>query len=428
MAATVFVVDDDADLLPALVEIIEASGWSARGFSSGAMMLAELRPDWDGVILSDIRMPGMTGLELMARVRQLAPDVPFILFTAHGDIASAVAAIRGGAFDFLEKHSPPDYLRSVIGRALEKRRLEIENQRLKERIASGDALKSRLPGKSELMRELRRELAAVAKLDVPVLLTGEQGTGKVQAALAVHDMSEFGGEFVTVDCAGLSEANFDAVMLGEDSHPGAIRRACGGTLHLSRISALSADLQMRLVGLMDGGKVDFPRLISTAEGPLASIRADRQLTEMLFYRIALAEIELPPLRLREEDVPQLLAQFLRDACARHGRAMPALGAADLRPYRRYHWPGNLRELRNVAEKLVIGLRVVLQQGRDGSGAAAPDALGYDGAMQEFESSLLQSALQRTGGRKTEAAEALGIPRKRLYLRLRACGLLETGQN
>lgn len=430
MDPIVYVVDDDADLLPALLEIIQASGWPARGFARGDAMLAELRPDWEGVILSDMRMPGMSGLELLRQAQTRAPEVPFILFTAHGDIPSAVEAIRGGAFDFLEKTAPSDYLRAVIRRALQNRRLLLENQRLKERFAESQGLKARLPGKSPAMRLLRREIAAVAPLEVALLLSGEAGTGKAHAARVVHDLSGRAGEFVTIDCATLTDANFEPALTGDTTNPGALPQAAGGTLHLSRLTALPPSLQTRLVSLLDRDAAQHNlRLIASAQGPLAQLRTEGRLTDDLYYRLSLAEIELPPLRQREDDLFLLLDQFIRDAAARHRRAYPQLTPQELRPYRRYHWPGNLRELRNIAEKLVIGLRVTLHSGTDNTAIGTPpDALGYDAAMFEFESALLQAALQKTGGRKTEAAEALGIPRKRLYLRMKACGLLDMGQN
>lgn len=424
----VFVVDDDADMLPALIEIIAANGWPARGFSSGEAMLQELQPDWDGVILSDMRMPGLSGLQLLERASAQAPEVPFVLFTAHGDIPSAVQAIRGGAFDFLEKTAPSDYLCAVLQRALQARRLQLENRQLRARIASGDNLKSRLPGKSAVMRDLRREIAAVAPLDVAVLIAGEPGTGKAIAVQAIHDSSERRGDCVTLDCTALNEGSFDAILLGDESMPGALPQAAGGTLHLARVSALPAALQVRLAALIGTPGPDAPRLIATVDAPMAQIRAEAALHDDLYYLLNLAEIELPPLRQREDDVFVLLGQFLREAAARHGRGLPQLSAQDLRPYRRYHWPGNLRELRNIAEKLVIGLRVRLHTGAEAIPSQAPDDLGYDAAMLEFESALLQAALQKTGGRKAEAAEALGIPRKRLYLRMRACGLTDMGQN
>lgn len=427
-APLVYVVDDDTDLLPALVELIENSGWPARGFADAGAMLSGLQPDWNGVILSDMRMPEMTGLELLARAQEQAAGVPFILFTAHGDIPMAVQAIRGGAFDFLEKTAPPDYLRAVLRRALESRRLTLENRQLRARISSGDSLKSRLPGKSRVMRDLRRDLAAVARLDVPVLFSGEPGTGKAIAAQVIHDSSERPGDYVVLDCATLHETGLEAALLGDGAGPGALAQAAGGTLHLAHLTSLSPALQAQLVGLIDGAGPDGPRLVASVDGPAAPLRAAGALADDAYYRLSLAEIELPPLRLREDDVFQLLAQFLREAATRHGRDIPRLTAQDLRPYRGYHWPGNLRELRNVAEKLAIGLRVTLQPESGDGPQTPPDALGYDAAMLEFESALLRAALQKTGGRKSEAAEALGIPRKRLYLRMKACGLLDMGRN
>lgn len=429
-APLVYVIDDDADLLPALTEIITASGWPAQGFSSGGQMLEVLTPDWEGVILSDMRMPGLSGLELLEQAQQRAPDVPFVLFTAHGDIPLAVQAIRGGAFDFLEKNSPPDYLRAVIRRALDSRQMQLENRQLKARIASGQSLRSSLPGKSLLMRELRREVASVAALDAPVLLSGEAGTGKSYTALLIHDISERSGAYVQIDCAMLEDGNFDSVLKGSTDQPGAGTRARAGTLHLARIHLLAPALQIRLAHLIEGdlGR-SGARLVASVTGSLADARASGRLGDDLYYRLSLAELELPPLRRREDDVFVLLDHFILEAMARHNRPYPVLTPQDLRPYRRYHWPGNLRELRNTAEKLVIGLRVVLHNPSDPDRSSLPpDDLGYEAAMFEFESSLLQAALHKTGGRKAEAAEALGIPRKRFYLRLKACGLLDTGQN
>ena len=426
----VFVVDDDTDLLPAMVEVIEAAGLPARGFSRGRAMLAELDPEWDGVILSDMRMPELSGLELLAEARAMAPGVPFVLITAHGDVRSAVQAIQRGAFDFLEKPALPEYLLAVIRRALETRRLLLENRRLKERIARGTDLRARLLGRSTAMRNCRRELAAVAPLEVDVLLHGEPGTGKQLAARALHDFSGLDGDFVEVDAGALTEANFTALMLGEGGDsPGAIPLARGGTLYLERANLLAAPLQHRLLALMEARATGVPfRVIASAHGSISDLRRAGVMSDDLYYRLSLAEVELPPLRDRENDIYLLLAQFLREAAQRHNRRFPDLSPQELRPYRSYHWPGNLRELRNVAEKLVIGLKVTLQPPSRGSAGGAADDLGYDAAMREFESSLLRAALQKTGGRKAEAAEALSIPRKRLYLRLRACGMVAEGQD
>ncbi|WP_395541339.1 sigma-54-dependent transcriptional regulator [Neotabrizicola sp. sgz301269] len=426
--AKIFIVDDDADLLPAMVEVIEAAGLPARGFQRGKAMLAELDPEWDGMILSDMRMPELSGLDLLAKARDMAPGVPFVLITAHGDVRSAVQAIQRGAFDFIEKPAPPEYMLAVIRRALETRRLLLENRRLKERIARGTDLRARLLGRSTAMRNCRRELAAVAPLEVDVLLHGEPGTGKQLAARALHDFSGLDGEFITMDASALTESNFAALMLGEGTDaPGAVAAARDGTLYLERANALSPPLQHRLLAMMEARTPGTRfRVIASAHGSISDLRRTGAMSDDLYYPLSLAEVELPPLRDRENDIYLLLTQFLREAAQRHNRRFPELSAQELRPYRSYHWPGNLRELRNVAEKLVIGLKVTLQPPTRGTVAA--DDLGYDEAMQDFESALLRAALQKTGGRKAEAAEALGIPRKRLYLRLRACGMVPEGQD
>lgn len=424
----IFIVDDDADLLSAMVEIIEAAGLPARGFARGRAMLAELDPEWDGVILSDMRMPEISGLDLLTEARAMAPGVPFVLVTAHGDVRTAVQAIQRGAFDFIEKPAPPEYLLAVIRRALETRRLLLENRRLKERIARGTDLRARLLGRSVAMRNCRRELAAVAPLEVDVLLHGEAGTGKQMAARALHDFSGREGEFVEISCATLTEANFASLLTGDGTdQPGALAQAAGGTLYLENIGVLSQGLQSRVLALMDDRGARPFRIIASAHGSVGQLRAEHRLGDDLYYRLSLAEIEMPPLRDREGDVYLLMAQFIREAASRHNRRFPELTEQELRPYRSYRWPGNLRELRNVAEKLVIGLKVTLQpaSAAPARGPAADD-LGYDAAMLEFESSLLRAALQKTGGRKAEAAEALGIPRKRLYLRMRACGMVDPG--
>ena len=191
------------------------------------------------------------------------------------------------------------------------------------------------------------------------------------------------------------------------------------------LGALPAALQMRVLALMDDRGARPFRIIASAHGSLRQLRAEQRLTDDLYYRLGLAEIEVPPLRDREGDVYLLMAQFIREAASRHNRRFPELTQQDLRPYRSYHWPGNLRELRNVAEKLVIGLKVTLQASAPMAAQMSGD-LGYDEAMREFESSLLRAALQKTGGRKAEAAAALGIPRKRLYLPQRRRRTQSTG--
>ena len=409
----VYLVDDDADLREAMMETFAMEGIPAKAFSSAADMLEELDPEWGGVILTDIRMPEMTGFDLLKAVRALSTEIPVIMITGHGDIASAIAAMKGGAFDYVEKPAAPEFLISVLRRALKLRQLQLENRRLRTRMARGGDIRARLLGRSKVMRTCRSEILNVAPLAVNLLIYGESGTGKELAARCLHDQSGAKGEFAPLSCAELTPENFDRKILEQGDG------VSQGTLCLDGIGELAPPLQMRLVDLIHTDKL--PRLIATA--PDAS-QAAESLRPDLYYRLNVAEITLPPLRDRGNDVFVLLEYFIRDAASRFKRRLPAITAEDLKPFKSYHWPGNVRELRNMAERLVIGLKV--QFPTLGTGEVAP-AASYDEAMQSFERTLLQAALVQSGGHKGEAAAALMIPRKRLYLRMRAVGLLDSGQ-
>ncbi|MBL6431035.1 MAG: sigma-54-dependent Fis family transcriptional regulator [Alphaproteobacteria bacterium] len=299
---------------------------------------------------------------MMQEARQLAPDVPFILITAHGDIQMAVKAVRDGAFDFIEKPAPPEHLLAFVARALTTRKLQLENARLRRRVARGANLGARFLGRSAVIRTCRREIISVAPLDVDVLLHGETGTGKELAARCIHDLSGAEGDFVSLNCGSLSEATFDDVMFAEsETRPGAIPRARGGTLFLDNVASLSETVQLRLLDVMDRRSGESPfRVIGANPRSLSDAHGAGELRDDLYYRLNLAEIELPPLRERENDVFLLLDHFINESVARHDRRYPTMTADDLRPFKAYHWPGNLRELRNVAEKLVIGLKVRFQ--------------------------------------------------------------------
>ncbi len=418
--ATVYLVDDDADLREAMMETFAMENIPTKAFSNVASMLAELDPEWGGVILTDVRMPGMTGFDLLASVRDFSPDIPVVMITGHGDISSAIQAMKAGAFDYIEKPAAPEFLISVLRRALKLRQLQLENRRLRMRMARGGDIRARLLGRSKVMRACRSEILNVAPLAVNVLIYGENGTGKELAARCLHDQSGVKGEFIVVSCAELTPENFEAKISAHgDSHPGAAMRAAQGTLFLDGVADLAPPLQQRLVELIHAGKL--PRLVATAPD---AAKAAAHLRPELFYRLNVAELTMPPLRDRGNDVFVLLEYFIRDAAKRFKRKLPPVTAEDLKPFKSYYWPGNVRELRNMAERLVIGLKV---QFTTAGAQAEAEVVAYEEAMQAFERTLLQAALVQSGGHKGDAAARLMIPRKRLYLRMRALGLLESGQ-
>ncbi|NIZ63079.1 sigma-54-dependent Fis family transcriptional regulator [Sedimentitalea sp. CY04] len=413
----VYIVDDDEDLRDAVLDTLEDAGLPAEGFSSASPALAKLNPEWPGIVVSDIRMPGMGGMEFLHAARDQFPEIPFVMITGHGDVQTATNAMKAGAFDFLEKPARPEYLVDVVRRALEMRRLQIENSNLKTLVADGGALKSRLIGRSKVMKALRKEILAVAPLKIDVLLLGETGTGKELTAQSIHDLSPHSDSpFETVNCGMLSDGNW------QNSIEVKLTSTDGSTLFLDELEALPEPLQLRLLALIETRDSNGPRIIAALKSDPAQLIAEGRLRADLYYRINVAQIILPPLTERENDLFVLLEFFIRDAAARHQLKLPEITQDMLNPLRVHSWPGNVRELRNAAEKMVIGLPLALTPGTSEAKAPFGEGESYDDAMGRFEKALLRHALMQAGGRKGLAAESLGIPRKRLYLRLKTLGL------
>lgn len=426
--ARVMLVEDDEDLRLATVETLELAGFQVSAHASALTALPELRADFPGAILSDLRMPGMSGLDFLDRVRAAAPEVPFVMITGHGDVQGAIRAMRAGAHDFLEKPCAPELLIDILRRAVEMRRLRLENARLRDDLARRPDPAEGLLGRSPVMVDLRRRVRALAGLRVDLMIAGETGTGKELVARILHALSPRAeGPFLAINCGALAEADVDRELFGTLDAPGRIARAAGGTLYLDELGSMPDALQVRLLRVLEAREitplgagprpVDL-RILASVKRPPERLVAEGRLRADLFHRFNAGALRLPPLRARDGDAEQLVAHFAAEAAARHNLPRPALDAEFRRKLAYHDWPGNVREARNVAERLVIGLEV---------GFLPPEAAerldqGYDAAMEGFEARLLQAALIQTGGRKEKAAELLGIPRKRLYLRLRHHGL------
>jgi two-component system C4-dicarboxylate transport response regulator DctD len=327
------------------------------------------------------------------------------MITGHGDVRLAIAAIKAGAYDFIEKPVQPDVLLSTLKRSIAARKLYLDNARLRSRAQRGGGLRSQILGRAPAIKEVRRLLADIAQLPVTVLMLGEPGTGKSLAAQALHDHGRGDGELHFIACATANEQNFTSKLA---SLP------CDGSVIFRSVHLLGPEMQSHLAEFLR--RDDRPRAVLTAT-------ARDTLDDRLFYLASGVTVELPPLRDRERDTFILLEHFLRDAAARFGRPLPMTTKEMLGPMARHQWPGNVRELYAVAERLVIGLPPDLVDRRIGD----TSGLNYDDAMQRFEADLLGQALRETGGRKGAAAALLAIPRKRLYLRMKAVGLMAPGQ-
>ena len=408
--AAIYLVDDDTDFREATAEFLESEGFATRAFDSGARMLERLDPEWDGLILCDVRMQGMDGFAVLKAARAAAAKVPYIMMTGHGEIRMAITAIWGGAYDFLEKPMQPDMLLGLVRRTLNARKMVIENMRLRRRVARYGDLRGRLIGASAAIKECRRQLLDIAPLPITILLHGEAGTGKEVTARAIHDFSEVGGEFRPINCANLDDATLRAELRAISDRD---------TVHFRALHRLGASAQSIVAEYLR--QSPRARVLVSVTGDPAKCHAAGQITDELYYLVAVAPIRLPPLREREKDVFTLLELFLRDAAGRFGKPLPAITRDTLAAFRKYPWPGNLRQLRGVAERMVLGLPLGLDHvaGTDGR-----PVTGYDEAMHSHERAILERALMEAGGHKGEAADLLQIPRKRLYLRMKATGLLE----
>jgi two-component system, NtrC family, C4-dicarboxylate transport response regulator DctD len=425
----VMLVEDDQDLRDATCDTLTTANFSVHAFAQAQAALDNLGAVVPDVILSDMRLPGMSGLDFLDKVRQQAPDIPFVLITGHGDVGSALRAMRAGAHDFLEKPCPPQLVVDILRRAVTMRKLAQENLALRDRLARTIAPEDTLLGQSDVMQELRQQVVALGSLKVDLLISGETGTGKELLARLLHSISSRRkGPFVVINCGALNPADIDRDLFGDAATQGRVARADGGTLYLDELEAMPEALQMRLLRVLEAREIsplglpprqlDLRILGSVKENP-SEVVSQGKLRADLFHRFNAGALTLPPLRARAGDARVLLAHFISQAAERHNLPVPEVPDLLLRQADLYSWPGNVREVRNLAERLVIGLAVSLEEAGAERSVVAE---GLDAAMDGFESRLLQAALFQVGGRKNDAAALLKIPRKRLYLRLRHHGL------
>jgi two-component system, NtrC family, C4-dicarboxylate transport response regulator DctD len=434
-AKHVIIVDDDDMVRFSCRQTLQLAGFEATSVASAEEALAILGRDFPGVVLSDIRMPGLDGFELLARIRLIDPELPVIHLTGHGDIGMAVEAMREGAYDFLQKPYNTEILTDVIRRALEKRDLVLENRRLRRALAGADAIERLLIGRGSRMTEIRRTIADLASTDADILVIGETGTGKEQVARALHEASERRKRhFVAVNCGAVPESVFESEMFGHEpgAFTGAVKRrigkiehANGGTLLLDEIESMPLALQVKLLRVVQerrlerlGGndliEVDCRIVAATKEDLLAASKAGR-FREDLFYRLNVVTIELPPLRERREDIPALFEHFVGAAAARYRRAPPDISPALSRSLASRDWPGNARELRNEADRFVLGFSRGSPSAREAP-ATLPDII------DEVEREIISQALREANNQVTAAAVALGIPRKTLHDKMKRLGL------
>jgi len=438
----VLLVDDDPYLRKALSQTLDLAGLRVLDLDDARNLTARLPADWPGVVVSDIRMPGIDGLQLLQQLQSHDAELPVLLITGHGDIQLAVQAMRAGAYDFLEKPFPSEALLDSVRRALALRQLVLDNRSLRLALADRQQLSARLLGQSAAMQRLREQIGALAGTQADVLILGETGAGKEVVARALHDLSSRrNGPFVAINAGALAESVVESELFGHEAgaFTGAQKRrigkfefANGGTLFLDEIESMSLDVQVKLLRMLQervverlGGNQTISldiRVIAATKEDLRLASDQGRFRADLYYRLNVAPLRIPPLRERSEDLLLLFSHFSETAAQRHGLTVRELRPEQRAQLLRHPWPGNVRELQNTAERFALGLEL----GLDESGALASSTPATGLALSEqvdaFERALIAAELARPHSSLRSVAEALGLPRKTLHDKLRKHGL------
>lgn len=410
-------VEDDDDLRTSIAQLLHLADFQVVAFSDASAALKVVDAGWDGIVISDVRMPGLSGIDLHRALKLCDEELPVILITGHGDVAMAVEALKSGAWDFLTKPFPADAMLAAVERAVRARSLTLENRRLQANAMEGAS--TALVGASLATRRLRDMIPTLADADLDILIEGETGTGKELLARLIHQAGKRRRhKFMTINCAGLGERLEDELL--SVTSGASLIHSSRGTLLLDDIDRASARFQNRLVPVLEDRALVVPgrepialdlRVVATAGG--GANRVEDTLSPALLHRVAGVRLIIPPLRERREDIPELFAHFVGAAASRNRVQVPRLQPEVHDRLNNHNWPGNVHELARYAEQFVLGLLNVPPVV-----PVSEDQTPLEDRVNAFERAAIIAAIRAANGKIGKAIEALAIPRKTFYYKIK----------
>jgi len=447
--STILVADDEKNTREGLKQFLEGLEYDVMTAADGIEAAAMIRKDHPDIVISDIRMPGMDGIELLEKIRRENPAMPVILLTAYGSVEDAVKAIKKGAFHYLTKPVNLEELEFLVKKALTSRNLELENVELRQALFHQKFETGEILAQSAKMKDILKTVAQIAQTSSSVLIEGESGTGKELIAHRVHELSSRRGKpFVAVHCASLTESLLASELFGHEkgAFTGAVERKVGrferahqGTLFLDEVGEISVETQVKLLRVLQerefervGGaktiKVDVRLICATNKNLLEEVRAGR-FREDLYYRINVIYLKIPPLRERPEDIPLLVTNFVDHFSRVNAKPIEGIDPTAVEILKSYSWPGNVRELKNIIERMValnqekrLGIQSVPEDIRVENKREVSLPLYSPGRLDDMEKECIRAKLEEVKGNKSVAAKQLGISRRTLYRKIDEYGI------
>jgi DNA-binding NtrC family response regulator len=435
-AMKIAIVDDEQDMRQSISQWLALSGFDTETFPSAEEALKSVGTDYPGVVISDIRMPGMDGMAFLKKLMSVDSALPVIMITGHGDVPMAVEAMRVGAYDFLEKPFNPDRMTELAKKATQSRRMTLDARALRRELGDGNTIMKKLIGASPVMERLREDILDLGQADGHVLIDGETGTGKTLVAHALHAVgAKAGRKFVVVRCAGQDDDELSTRLFGPMEDGGQqplVEQARGGTLVLEDIESLPVALQAKLLAwINDQGTPPETRVVAICNVQEAGKTCEDSLRSDLFYRLAQMKITLPPLRQRGEDILMLFTGFTDQFADEYGCAAPAVTAQEAAQLLQAPWPGNIRQLINIAERAVLQSRrgtgtisSLLMNDHDDVQATTITTEGkpLKEYVEAFERMLIDNTMRRHKGSIVGVMEELCLPRRTLNEKMAKYGL------